>query len=457
MTRRKLLAAAPAGGLGALALAHGDLAGAAAADADTITIDPAALASVSLPNEGPGSPAETGLVLFAALTQAIENANPQGVIPGASANERDRGTTILLPGLPTGTTYYLDQPVRLPSIKNIRIAAASPRGARLRAADALTEALVSGGPAGDGLGSARFRSHILENLVFHRAGVLIEPNARGDTALLSCFFHDINEPPGQPPAHTTRWAVRAGGRGVVGVRVLNCTFSGMTGGGVQVGHQECDNWLIGDNTSFIRLGGPGVEARSPSVTVRNAVFETKLTGYGDQPYIRIADSGGFGGGAARVVGCRFGGETSPQHHGPPRYCIDLTPDDGSTIINVLIDGNWFNGHTPATAAEPDPAAPCAPPSAGTPDSARSAIRIGKTAHLVHITGNYFRAFQYFAPIIEDAPPRPSPAPGANTFSGNQVDVRVWDPDSCQLLAERRLPTSAEIFANGGAGWSIWPQ
>ncbi len=453
-TRRRLLTVlAPGLGAGAAAWTVGALpAGAArvSGDSSTVVIDPTTLEKVTLPGHG-SVPGEIGRILGPALQVALDKAAPSGTVPGVTNVERDRGTTIVLPALSAGETYYIETPVRLPPGKNIRLTSTAPRGARIRAAEGLTETLIAGGA--DGPSGARFRSHIFEDLVFHRAGVLIEQGARGETAFRSCYFYGIDEPDGPPAPMTTRWAIRTGGPGVVGVRIEDCTFAHGTGGGVLNGHRASDNWLIGDNSLFVRLGGPGVETRSPSVTIRNALFETKRVGYGDQPYIRVADSDGYGGGLTRIVGCRFGGEKGQAHHGPPKYCIELTPDTGSVISAVQIEGNWFNGHAPAQGADPDT---CEETPAGNPESALAAIRIGRTAHMVHIAGNYFKAFQYHGPVVDDAPPMNNPPPGVNTFSGNHLELRLWNPQACAPLLERRLPTREEIFTNGGAGWSIWP-
>jgi hypothetical protein len=378
---------------------------------------------------------ETGVDVTTALRRALRDVPVKGVVPGASSDRGDRATTILFPGLPRGFTYLLTERVEIPGNRNVRLAATTPRGARLRSQGA-------NGVLRHGLLSGRgHRVHVFENLVFHRAGVLIAGGARGMTSFLSCSFHRINTPTDGPtPGRPIAWAIQTGGQGVVGVRILDCEFSEMTGGGVLVGHNECDNWLIGDQSRFIRMGQAGVEIRSPSVHVRDARFESKLDSFGEEPFIRIADHGPFGGGQCRISGCRFGGEHGEGLHGPPKYAIDLTPDPpGKTITGVLIEGNWFFGHTSKDGPRED--------------SAKAAIRVGATAHLCSVTGNFFRRSQYLTAVIDDARPPTPPGPGINTFIANAMDVPKPQDD---VPPPRRLPTRADIFANGGEGWEVFP-
>jgi hypothetical protein len=212
----------------------------------------------------------------------------------------------------------------------------------------------------------------------------------------------------------------------------------MTGGGVLVGHNGCDNWLIGENSRFVRLGEAGVEIRSPSVHVRDARFESKLETFGDKPYIKIADHGRFNGGQCRISSCRFGGEKGQYLHGPPRYAIELAPDSGKTITGVLIEGNWFFGHSSNGQGE---------------HSAKAAIRVGATARLCSVSGNFFRRSQYYTAVVDDASPPTPPGPGVNSFTANAMDVPGTQDGGSPT---RRLPTRTEIFANGGTGWVVFP-
>jgi hypothetical protein len=404
---------------------------------------------------------ETGVDVTSALRQALRDAPRIGRLPDLDAEDpgplltadrNDRAATILFPSLPAGFTYYLTQSVVIPGDKNLCLRAEPPRGTRIRTRKHGETSRSFGGPsrpafisaAGPGAGR---RVHLFESLVLHGGGVGLQQDAKGFTGFTLCSFHNI-----------TTWAIETLGPGVVGVRIVDCEFSQMTGGGVRIGHSGCDNWLIGDNSRFARMGGVGVEIRSPSVHVRDARFEHKLKGSAHNPYIRVADADNvnppdpdepdqeptrFSGGLTRISGCRFGGEVGKDPPGPPAYDIELSPDDpgSSTIIGVLIEGNWFFGRT---AKVPDP----------DERSGVAAIRIGRNAHACSVSGNFFRAIQYSAEgrLIDDRlvqPPPPAPPftvnPGVNSFIGNAVQ-----------LSTRRLATPADIFAGTGAGWSVLP-
>lgn len=373
---------------------------------------------------------ETGVDVTVALEAALEAARPKHALPGHTADRYDVATTILFPALPLGFTYLLSQTVRIPQDKNLRLAAQTPRAVRLRTLEPPQVAIRSGGAPGRA--SAVSRTHLFENLVFHGGGVAIEEDARGQTSFIRCAFHGIDD-----------WSIRTEGPGVVGVDVVGCDFSESRGGGVQVGHSGCDNWIIGDGSTFVRLGLEGVEVRSSGVHVRDALFETKIPQAGGHPYIRVADSldpevgqPQFSGGTCRISACRFGGEVGSKVHGPPAYAIDLTPDRSKAILGVQIEQNWFLGWTGGQQERP-------------PDSARAAIRTRRRAHLCTVNGNYFRRHQYLDAVIDDTPDDNVEGlgpPGINGFVGNAVD-----------LGERVAPTRADIFPGGvGAGWEVLP-
>jgi hypothetical protein len=152
----------------------------------------------------PHKPAEVGVDVTAALRCALQDVPHKGVIAGATADRSDRATTILFPGLPRGSTYLLTEPVTIPGDRNIRLAATTPRGARLRSAEGMPHGLISG---------SGHRVHVFENLVFHRGGVLLAGDARGVTNFLSCSFHGIDTPPDTPPEGPSAWAIQTGGPG----------------------------------------------------------------------------------------------------------------------------------------------------------------------------------------------------------------------------------------------------
>src|SRR4051812_27293215 len=108
---------------------------------------------------------EIGVDVTMALRLALSDAVPQARIPGTTANRSDRATTILFPRLPSGWTYFVTEPVEVPGDRNLRLAATTPRGARLRSAEGIRHALIS---------KRGRRVHIFENLVLHMGGILIE-------------------------------------------------------------------------------------------------------------------------------------------------------------------------------------------------------------------------------------------------------------------------------------------
>jgi hypothetical protein len=382
---------------------------------------------VVVPPPGPGLPhpvPDRCIDATGAILRALDSIPPQREIPGLFADRNYGGATLLFPPLPEGAGYVVNERVDVPGDRNVTLRASGPRGARIRlhpapSGGASPYVFFSRGPR---------RVHRFEDLVFHGGGVLIESQARGSTDFLSCSFHGIDG-----------WAIATDGRGVVGGRVLNCDFSDTPGGGVGILSTECDNWLIGDNTRFVRMGGIGVESRSPSVTIRQCEFEDKLTGTGEQPYIRLTGDASFVGGQSTVRGCRFGGEVghigTVELDGPPRYAIELVPLAPShTVTGVVIQGNWFFGRIPHEGEQPGPS----------DHSARAAILVADRVMHCLVTSNFFRRRFYLRGLIEDT----NPGDGrVNCFVANAVDL---GPDAL------RLPTRTDIFTGNGEGWEIFP-
>jgi hypothetical protein len=341
--------------------------------------------------------------------------------PGVSGDRNVGGSTLLFPPLGEGVGYVVSEPVEIPGDRNVQLRAGGPRGARIR-----LHPIPEGAPHVF-LSRGRRREHRFESLVFHGGGVLIEAQARGSTEFLSCAFHAIDG-----------WAIATTGQGVVGVRVLNCEFSETPGGGVGILHTDSDNWLIADNTRFVRMGGVGVESRSPTTTVRQCQFENKLTGAGANPYVRLSGDALFGGGLCAVHGCRFGGEVGRADDvdldGPPRYAIELVPGpDKRTVTAAIIDGNWFFGRIPRRDGDE-----------ASDTSARAAILVADRAVHCVVNGNFFRRRFYSEGVIEDV----SPGGGrVNCFVGNTLDLGP---------GVLRLPTRADIFTGSGSGWQVFP-
>jgi hypothetical protein len=235
---------------------------------------------------------------------------------------------------------------------------------------------------------------------------------------------------------------------VVGVTISNCQFV-ETDRGVGVLHKACDNWLIAENTTFVRLAGVGVEIHSSGVTVRDARFENRQPfKFGDdpgaEPYIHVASApddpyqtGEFTGGLNEISSCRFGGEVGqdfrapgpdrPLLPGPPPFAIEVGPSEvGQRVAGLRIMGNWFFGRTQD----------------GGPNdtSAVGAIRLHE--HLIDsiVTGNFFRP--YHGPlIVEEQDPDSSALDHPNLFVGN-----VLPPDGDR----------ASVFSRGGQNWRAVP-
>lgn len=390
-----------------------------------------------------------------ALGEAISLAAPQQLVPGARAG-RERasgGTTIVLPALPAGRAYAVDDTVELPATKNLLLRCESPGGVRIRSLDPGRPVFRSCGTVGTAgtAGAGAPRSHAFEQLVFHGGGVVLGAGAVGRTTFTACSFHDV-----------IGWSIATEGPGVCGVRVVDCEFSDSPGGGVLVGHSGCEHWLIGDNTCFSLLGGVGVEVRSGSVTVSDCRFEAKRRGARAQPHVLVGSSldtvdtvdgvmPAFAGGYTRISGCHFSGEVIAGSGGPPSYCIELSPTPpASAVTGVQIDGNRFFGLTDGPGRDDDPA-----------PAAVAAIRTTHRAHLCTVSGNYVRRFEYLRGVIDDRlDPDLGPAgraalgpPGVNTFHANGVHFST----ASKPRDPHAVATKADLFSAGGIGWYVWPE
>lgn len=380
-----------------------------------------------------------------ALGEAIAVAAALQPLPGTRTGRGFAavGTTIVLPALPAGRAYAVDDTVELPATKNLLLRCESPRGVRIRSLDVGRPIFRSGGPAGP-----ETRAHGFENLVFHGGGVALAAGAAGRTTFRACSFHDV-----------VGWCIATEGPGVSGVRIEDCEFADCPGGGVLVGHSGCEQWLIGDNCWFSLLGGVGVEVRSAAVTVRECRFEAKRRGARAQPHILVGSSLDtvdgvtpvFAGGYARITGCHFSGDVVPGSGGPPSYCIELTPTAPAVAVTgVQIDANRFLGLTDGPDRDDDPA-----------PAAVAAIRTPRRVHLCSVSDNYVRRFEYLRGVLDDAlDPALGPAggaalgpPGVNTFHGNGVHFSsASKPRNAHVVA-----TKADLFTAGGIGWHVWPE
>jgi hypothetical protein len=288
------------------------------------------------------------------------------------------------------------------------------------------------------------RAHGFENLVFHRGGVELEGETVGPTAFGSCVFTGI---PG--------FAVRTVSATVVGVTISNCQFV-ETDRGVGVLHKACDNWLIAENTTFVRLAGVGVEIHSSGVTVRDARFENRQPfRFGEapspDPYIRIESSphepdltNGFTGGLNEISSCRFGGEVGVDFRaprpepdpgrepegrllGPPPFAIEVGPSEiGQRVAGLRIMANWFFGRV----------------GQGGPNATSAAGAIRLYEHLIDsvVASNFFRP--YDGPLIVEA---------------NEPDLAARKRPN--LFVANILPPDADratVFSLGGKNWQAVP-
>jgi hypothetical protein len=281
------------------------------------------------------------------------------------------------------------------------------------------------------------------------------------TEFQSCLFTEIDTHSAQ-----RKWAVSTAAPFVVGVRILNCQFI-ETDRGVGVLDRGCDNWIIGDNSRFVRMRGVGVELRSSGVTVREARFENKQHGAGPSPFIRVSgdlvsplhvingkvqeDERGFDGGQSEITGCRFGGEVGKNDFGPPISAIEFGPnirelidvktkekqDVDVPIRGMMISRNRFFGRTNRAGDEPEDGGP-------KNDSARHAISLRAPVQHSIVAENYFR--RYFGAVIEETPASATERSESNIFVGNAVE-REETPQG--------LPYNG-LFSAGGASWQRWP-
>jgi hypothetical protein len=409
------------------------------------------------------------LDITSSLEQALK-AVPKAHKILSDGDRVEHAATIMFPSLRTGAAYVLRRPIEVPGDRNVRLAATSPFGARieLRLPTQEGELTTASGlrPALQSLSGRR--AHVFENLIFRGAGVTIGHAGFtvGMTEFRSCLFTDITNPTPrdageeatdeQEEAHL-KWAISTAARGVVGVRIMNCQFV-QTDHGVGVLHNGCDNWIIGENSRFVRMRGVGVEICSSGVTVQGARFENKLTGAASRPYVRVRGAGNFGGGKSEIVGCRFGGEvgldfeTGAELDGPPRDAIELGPNrrtakPNAPLVGVIITHNRFLGRTrSADDAEEDAAG------GPTEHSAVHAISLKAPVQHTIVANNHFA--RYLEALIEQteeslvkSPESPTGLKShSNLFVGNAVD-RKEAPNGRPYLG---------LISGNTSPWQCWP-
>jgi hypothetical protein len=319
-------------------------------------------------------------------------------------------TVIEFPRLRPHQVYVLDATVALPANRRVILRSRSPRGAALQALNPFPSLFSSA--------AAPNADKTFQDLVFKGSGIMLHPG-KGKTTVERCAFHLI--PSGE-------WGIRTSDFGVDNVSVVECEFSEMDGGGILVGHSRCDGWLIGENSIFVRLDGPGVEIHSGGVRVRDARFENRLHVH-TNPYLRVM---GEQAGARRttIENCRFGGEKTSKTVGPPTSCIELS----SRSIGVTVTSSMFLGFTDTRTPPADD------------DSAKHAIKLAKGAHACSITSCYFRLHQYSDVLIAS---NGVGAGGPSRFLGNSVS----------LLPEpglKRPPKMTELFGPNVIDWVVDP-
>jgi hypothetical protein len=358
-------------------------------------------------------------------------------VPDGKAFQPDRSehaATIVFPSLQDGAAYVIRHPIDIPGDKNVCFTGSGPFGARI---DSVRPSLPDNKLHLDTSVSPVFRSlpgrrgHVFQNLIFRGGGVSVGNEALEDTKhsvggmteFRSCIFTNITGGSGE-----LKWAIKTLGPRVVGVRILNCQFV-QTDRGVGVLHNACDNWIIGDNSTFVRMRGVGVEIRSSGVTVRDARFEDKLKGAGASPYIRIKGAGDFAGGLSEITGCRFGGEVGkdPVSHealdGPPRHPIEFGAAD-VPIVGIMITRNRFLGRTAGGGP--------------TDNSARHAISLAAPVQHTIVAHNHFR--RYSGALIENTVGLAKSH--SNLFVGNAVE-RQDTPNKRPFRG---------ILSQGGESW-----
>jgi hypothetical protein len=360
------------------------------------------------------------------LTDALEQALAR--VPdnerrwGPSNDRTDHGGVIYVPSAPPSASWRITRRIDVPATKNVRILGDTTCSTRLEYIGQGNHALFSRGQAGT---RPRRRAHVFENLTFHRGGVLIEGESRFFTDFMNCCFTGIDG-----------FGVETQGPGVVGVRILSCEFA-ETHAGVGVRHRACDNWIVGDNTRFVRLRGVGLESHSSGITIRDARFETKQPGGGNEPHIRItgdppdeAIDGDkpFTGGECEITGCRFGGEVADETDGPPAVAVDLRPTAATAMLEMLVSRNRFNGRNGGP----------------TETSARHAISVAGRLRNSVVTGNYFD--QYYGPLVQEDDPAGRGSVPSNYFVANAVKV---SPE------EGGDPVPVDRLLSGaGSGWVV---
>lgn len=360
----------------------------------TVTIDILSLA----PPPATATDLTPGRDITAALTT---------IIAGASGGEE---TIVEFPRLANNQVYLLSSAVVIPADRWIRLRARSPRGVVLQAKDNLAALLHT---------FTGSRPKVFEDLVFKRAGVVLDSESALAPAapinISRCAFHGIP---------TDEWCIRTNAK-VSNVSIVECEFSAMGGGGVLVGHGGSRNWLIGDNTFFVRLDGPGVETRSGGVRIRDARFENRHSSK-DHPYLRIAGDDSQAP-PVLVENCRFGGEKEANSVGPPTNNVEIE----SKTIPVVITASWFFGFTNTREADDF-------------DAAVHAIKCAPDAHACAITANYFNQRTYDGALIDSANVRLGQP---SQFLGNAVKLATGATSP---------PTLLDIFGSTVTDWNVKP-
>jgi hypothetical protein len=418
------------------------------------------------------------------ITESLEDALQEIPIGHQFAGRSQNAVTIVFPPLQGEAAYVITKPIAIPGNKNVRLAAGSPYGARIELrprAGSGDQSIESGqSPALRSLGGRR--AHVIENLIFRGAGVTIGQRNKavgGMTEFRSCVFADIKDPAATGNPNLLKWAISTEGPRVVGVRVLNCQFA-ETDRGIGVLHNACDNWIIGDNSTFVRMQGVGVDIRSSGVTVRDARFEDKLRGGVLSPYIRIKGISGkdtFAGGLSEITGCRFGGEVGKESDeagseepdengssgsedgrerngklldGPPRHAIELGPNNPAAkpIVGVLITRNRFLGRTKPEGKEFEDEV-----GGPTETSAVHAISLQAPVRHTVVAENHFH--RYFSALIEETSRNLiKDSAGhlkshSNLFVGNAVERQAIRPETDNREFQG-------VFSDSGKSWQSWP-
>jgi hypothetical protein len=317
--------------------------------------------------------------------------------------------------------YRMTHPIHLPNDKNIRLLGDTIDSARIHYHKNPNDCSDNYAFVCEG---GKRRAYVFENLYFHGGGVLLAGNGRNVTDFIGCGFTDIGD-----------YGIKTAGRSIVGVRVMNCEFA-ETSGGVGILDRACDNWIIGDNTKFVRLDAIGVECHSSGVTIRDARFESKAAGHGAFPHIAFEPfepdetpdpdnplpEPSFAGGLSEVTGCRFGSEVGTGTDGPPEFAIRLGPAVVSygTMTGIMISRNRF-----LRRGEGGP----------TTTSGYGAIRLTKAVKECVVMGNHFQ--EHTGPLIHEDYTGGNPRD--NYFTANAIDTDKH---------------KAGIFSGTATGWIV---